>query len=272
MDVSPTTGLLDPEAVAAFLAQCPVVDGHVMDPDTGGRIRGLLPVSLYGRPLSPDPWQRIASAYRLFVLEDAAQAMGAGNGKGAAGTWADMAAFSTYPTKNFAGPGEGGFVAGEEGLVGRIRCLADQGQSAKYEHALVGTNARLPALVAAVLGVALPHLDDLNALRLEIAARYRAALGEALDIPPHEEGHIYHQFVVRHKRRDAFAVALAERGIATTIHYPKPWSAQAAFSACPAGALPATDAWCAEVLSLPCFPGMTDGEVEQVIAAALESA
>lgn len=272
LDVSATTGLLDEEAVAAFLAGCPVVEGHVVDPDAGGRIRGLLPVSLYGRPLEADPWRRIAGAYRLFVLEDAAQAMGAGEGAEAAGAWADLAAFSTYPTKNFAGPGEGGFVAGDEARVERIAKLADQGQTAKYEHAMVGTNARLPAFVAAALEVSLPRLDELNALRREIAGRYREALGGKVEMPPDGPGHIYHQFVVRHPRRDELGGALAERGVATAVHYRQPWSAQPAFSSCPTGALPVAERWCAEVLSLPCFPGMTDGEVERVIDAVAAAA
>ncbi|MCH7493349.1 aminotransferase class I/II-fold pyridoxal phosphate-dependent enzyme [bacterium] len=272
MDVCADTGLMDERAVAAFLAECPVKNGTVVDPDTGGRIRGLLPVSLYGRPLAREPWQRIAGAYRLFLLEDAAQAMGAGTGAEAAGTWADMAAFSTYPTKNFAGPGEGGFVAGSQEAVERLARLANQGQTDKYEHAVVGTNARLPALVAAVLEVALPRLDELNALRQSIAACYRDALGGTLTIPPDQDGHIYHQFVVRHKERGRFAAALAEKGVATAVHYQMPWPSQPAFSSCPAAPLPEAARWCAEVLSLPCFPGMTEAEVERVIAAVAEAA
>lgn len=271
LDVDPDTGCLDPAEVEEFLGRCPDQDGAPHDPTTGTPIRGVVPVSLYGRPLDPEPWLGLERR-GLFVLEDAAQSLGAGEGARAAGSWGDAAAFSTYPTKNLGGPGEGGFVAASEEVAARVGLIADQGQSQKYEHAIVGTNARLNNLVAAALLVALPHLDRLNTMRRALAARHRSALEGVLALPSDEPGHIYHQFVVRHPERDAFAERLAARGVGTAVHYPRTLPSQPAFAACPTEPTPVADRWAAEALSLPCFPGMTDEEADRVAAACREAA
>jgi dTDP-4-amino-4,6-dideoxygalactose transaminase len=235
VDVEPTTATLDPAAAAAAVTR---------------RTRAVIPVHLYGRPAEiPD--------LGLPVLEDAAQATGALDP--ASGSVA--AAYSFYPTKNLGGIADGGaVVTDDDALAAELRLLRAHGVTDGYVHTRVSTNARLSDLAAAALRVGLPRLEADNARRREIAARYRAA-APGLAWQSDHPRHVYHLCVARVSDRDAFRAAAP---FATGVHYPLALTQQPAYAECVREACPQAEAWAAECVSFPCFPELTDDEVEAV--------
>ena len=236
-----------------------------------GPVAAVVLTHLYGR-MGDAP--RIAAACRAAgvpLIEDCAQAHGAQRGGRRAGAWGALSCFSFYPTKNLGALGDGGLVATEDAtLAERVRALRQYGWAAKYEVALPGGgNSRLDELQAAVLLAKLPRLDAANAERRAIAARYGAAFaGLPLRLPPPAgEGDVAHLYVVRTPRRDALRAYLVARGIACDVHYPVPDHRQPVRAGQPAPALPVTEAACAQVLSLPCYPGLPQEQAGQVIEA-----
>ncbi len=262
-DVDPETGLLDPELA-----------GAAIDAET----RAVVPVHLYGQLADTAAFRALADARGIALLEDAAQAHGAtrdGQGPGALG---DAAAFSFYPTKNLGAAGEGGMVVTRDAATAKtLRELRDHGSPAKYEHAFLGTNARMHAFQGAVLNVKLPHLARWNARRREIAARYDAAFAGSDAVRPlrREPGceHAYHQYTVRIAggERDAVLAGLRERRIGAAVHYPTPVHLQEAARGWGYGPgdFPAAERLAAEVLCLPVHPFLADGDADRVAAAVL---
>ncbi len=267
-DIDPRTLNLDPEAVASALARA------------GGRVVGLLPVHLFGR-LAPMPALRdLAERYGLWMVEDAAQAIGARAGGQAAGAFGRAACLSFYPTKNLGGLGDGGMVLTKDAaLAGRIRQERHQGQVAPYVHASLGMCSRLDALQAAALRVKLRHLDDWNARRRTIATWYGALLaarglagrpGAPLVVPDVPgEAHVFHQYVVRARERDRLRAHLGAAGIGTQVYYATPLHLQPALAHVSpgAGAFPEAERAAAEVLALPIYPELARGQVETVVDA-----
>ena len=254
VDMVPATYNLDPAAVE-----------KAVTPKT----RAIVAVHLYGQPAAMDRIQAIARAHGLAVVEDAAQAVGAAYAGRPAGAWSDVACLSFYPTKNLGGCGDGGMIlTSRDDIAQAARRLRDHGSPRKYEHVELGYSSRLDELQGALLRVKLRHLAGWNARRRAIAARYRELLRGAPLAPAEEVApahHVYHQFTVRTPKRDALVAALAEAGVGTAVHYPIPIPAQPMF------AVPDTDRLfphatraAAEVLSLPCFPELTDEEVRTV--------
>jgi dTDP-3-amino-3,4,6-trideoxy-alpha-D-glucose transaminase len=241
----------------------------------GPRTVGIIPVHLYGRPCDLDAVAALAERHHLWTIEDAAQAHGARWRGRRVGGFGRLATWSFYPSKNLGCFGDGGALTGEPALLARARLLANHGRTAHYEHAEVGTNSRLDALQAAVLNCRLARLEADNARRRQIAGRYRAALTgledlRLLDDAPHAEP-VYHQLTVLTSRRDALKGFLAERGIGTAVHYPLPLHRQLAFrDAAAPDELPVAERAAREVLCLPMFPELTDGEVDRVCAAVHE--
>lgn len=241
----------------------------------GPRTRALLPVHLYGQPADLDALRHLARSMRIRLIEDACQAHGAEFGGRRVGTIGDFGCFSFYPTKNLGALGDGGMiVTNDDELAERARLVREYGWTPR-NHALVrGINSRLDELQAAILRVKLPHLDDWNARRREIAERYRRCLLElatanaALTLPSDAPNghHVYHLYVVQTDRRDEIRSELAGRGVGTGIHYPNPAHLQPAFAdfweVTPR--LPVTETLAQRVLSLPMFPEMTDDEVDRV--------
>ena len=181
-----------------------------------------------------------------------------------------MAAFSFYPTKNLGALGDGGAVlTDDQALAERLRALRQYGWTRKYEVTVAGgANSRLDELQAAVLLAKLPHLDAANAARRAIAARYSAAFAD-LPLtcpPPPGPDHVMHLYVVRTPRPAALQAHLAAHGVASDIHYPLADHRQPVRAA-PPPPLPVTDQACAEVLSLPCYPGLTQAQAARVIEA-----
>lgn len=259
VDIDPLTFTLDPAALEALLRR------------ERTRVKAVLPVHLYGQVAAMDEILLHSAAVGAAVVEDAAQAHGARYRGKRAGSFGALACFSFYPTKNLGAAGDGGAITTRDPeLAARLRRLRDHGQSAKYEHAVVGYNSRLDTLQAAVLHAKLAHLDAWNERRRAIAARYVAALDDLdwLTLPrvAAEREHVYHLFVVRCADRDGLQRHLAEAGIATSIHYPRALHQQPAFAAfAPAsGTLPEAEAAAREVLALPCYPELSDAAVDSV--------
>lgn len=209
----------------------------------------------------------------IVLIEDCAQAHGAIHRDGGmAGSFGDAACFSFYPTKNLGAIGDGGAVVTSDNAVAdAVRSLRQYGWGRKYHNERAGgRNSRLDEMQAAFLCSLLPDLERRNSRRREIAARYSRGIHHGGIRCPSalDESYVAHLYVVRCGARDHLAAHLAASGIATDIHYPLPDYKQAMLADANRGtSLPATDAACAEVLTLPCFPELTDDECGAVIAA-----
>lgn len=251
------------------------LDAAAIERAVGPRTRAVIPVHLYGRMAPMHEIMPMARARGLRVLEDAAQAHGARLRGVAAGAWGDAAAFSFYPAKNLGALGDGGMVTtNDDTLAAALRAWRNYGGVRRYEHDSLGRNSRLDELQAAFLRAKLPLLGRDNEDRARIAQRYINALegldGLGLPAPDTaEDRSSWHLFVVRHAQRDRLARSLADKGIATHVHYPKPPHLQGAFAAVSATTrgLEASERWSREVLSLPIGPMMDDEAVAAVIEA-----
>lgn len=237
------------------------------------RCKAIVPVHLYGMPADLHAILEVATALRIPVVEDAAQAHGSRyhgrriGGHGAAASW------SFYPGKNLGAFGDAGAVTTNDAdVAARLRSLRNYGSTARYVHDVRGFNSRLDPVQAAILRVKLLHLEQWNARRREIAARYLRELADTglvlPSIPAWAESS-WHLFPVRLPRRDALRDALADAGVETLIHYPIPPHLQRAYAdlGYVRGAFPIAEATADMVLSLPIGPAMTNAQVEAVIAA-----
>ena len=250
---------------------------------SGARLKALLPVHLYGRACAMDAFVVLAARVGAVVIEDAAQAIGCYFSGEPVGLWGDVGCFSFYPTKNLGGAGDGGLLLCRDADLGaRLASLRTHGGvHGSYEHREIGINARMGEMEAAVLNAKLAHLDAWTARRVELAALYDECLASAASrgvvtlAPPAPAGsHVYHQYVVRIARgRDEVMVRLESEGIAARVFYPLPLHLQPCFRSLGGreGDLPVSEAAAREVLCLPLFPSLTDGDVERV-ATALETA
>jgi len=237
------------------------------------RTKAIVPVHLYGAPAEMSPILELARRRGLRVVEDCAQAHGAVYDGRRVGSLGDMGCFSFYPTKNLGALGDGGMITTNDAeLAERARLLRQYGWRERYVSVVRGLNSRLDEIQAAVLRVKLRHLDAWNARRRALAARYLAALRETnlqtVRVPERGDP-VFHLFVVRTERREAFRTHLEERGIGTMIHYPVPVHQQDAYLdlGYGPGALPASEAAARTVVSLPLYPEMTDEEVGAVATA-----
>jgi dTDP-4-amino-4,6-dideoxygalactose transaminase len=240
----------------------------------GGRTRFLMPTHLYGQLADMRALGAISERRGVPVVEDACQAHGAtrdGIGAGAAGL---AAAFSFYPGKNLGAFGDAGaLVTDDEVLAEAMRALREHGQRRKYVHDLEGWTARLDTVQAIVLLRKLPHLDRWNAERREVAAAYTerlAGLGD-LRLPPVPAGSepVWHIYAIRTAKPDQLAGYLRERGVGSGRHYPDPVHLSPAYAwlGHRRGEFPVAEAIASEELSLPMFPGMTEPQVDAVVAA-----
>ena len=255
VDPDPETFTVDPGLLEAALTE---------------RTRAIVPVHLYGRCADMAPILDFAREHGLKVVEDAAQAHGAEYGGRRAGTLADAAVFSFYPTKNLGAFGDAGAVVTDDAETAeRARLLRNYGERARYDSVLAGTNSRLDTLQAALLLAKLPYLDGWNRRRRKLAARYREALADTdLRLPASDEGHVYHLFVIRVARRDVLRRSLEKRGVQTLVHYPKAIHQHAAYERLArGGSLPVSERLAAEVLSLPLYPELSDAEAHAVMSA-----
>jgi len=281
-DIDPGTFNLSPAAVQTFIDRhCEVRGDGLVNRETGGRVKAMMPVHLYGQSADMDPLMEIARRHKFRVIEDAAQAIGTEYSGGArAGSIGDIGCFSFFPSKNLGAFGDAGLCTTNDAeLAESMRVLRVHGGKPKYYHAVIGGNFRIDELQAAVLRVKLKYLDGWTAGRQRNAAYYDAAfaatgLGSRLVTPPAIPGrrHIFNQYVVRTQNRDGLKKFLGEHGIGTEIYYPVPLHLQQCFAYLGhrAGDFPHSERAAAETLALPVYPELRQDQLSQVVATVAE--
>lgn len=274
VDIDPATFNIVPELIEERITE---------------RTRAIMPVHLYGQMAEMDAIMEIARRHNLYVIEDAAQAIGAEYKGRRAGSIGDLGCFSFYPTKNLGGFGDGGMVTtNNPALAERVARLRNHGYTARYYNKEVGGNFRLDALQAAVLRVKLKYLDNWTEARQRNAARYRNLFADAqisgedggtfkesgLRLPAEavERRHIYNQFVAACDRRDELQAFLTERRIGTEIYYPVPLHLQECFVGMNyrRGDFPESERAAHETLALPIYPELSASQQTTVVEAIKE--
>ncbi|MGO9852588.1 MAG: DegT/DnrJ/EryC1/StrS family aminotransferase [Steroidobacteraceae bacterium] len=275
-DIDPLTFNLAPAAVEAAIARdCERRGSELIHRASGARVRGLMPVHLYGRLADMRALGALAARHGLRVIEDAAQAIGAESAAGErAGSLGEVGCLSFFPTKNLGAFGDAGMcVTNDAALAERMEILRVHGGRPKYYHAFIGGNFRIDELQAVVLNVKLRHLDAWTAGRQRNAAWYDAALARALVADALEtprvgsgERHIYNQYVLRVRRRDELRAHLAAAGVGTEIYYPVPLHLQQCFAYLGHGKgdFPESERAAAETLALPIYPELTEPQLQYV--------
>jgi len=275
-DIDPVTFNLSPERVTEFIeSRCELRGGKLIHRMTGGCIRALMPVHLYGQMADMDQLLAIARQHGLAVIEDAAQAIGAETGSGQrAGSLGDVGCLSFFPTKNLGAFGDAGMcVTNDEELAAKLRIKRVHGGEPKYYHQVIGGNFRLDALQAVVLIEKLKHLDAWTKGRRANAHfydRHFAAAGIAARVqtPVARPGrHIYNQYVIRCVRRDELRQYLGTQGIGTEIYYPVSLHSQQCFSYLGhvPGDFPESTRAAAETLALPIYPELSEAQLAWVV-------
>ncbi|HEY2090567.1 MAG TPA: DegT/DnrJ/EryC1/StrS family aminotransferase [Thermoanaerobaculia bacterium] len=256
-DVDAASYTIDPESIEKTIAS-----------HRGTPVRAIVAVHLYGHPAPMGRIAEIAAAHGLRIVEDCAQAHGASIGAQRTGTFGDAAAFSFYPTKNLGSLGDGGAVVTHDPAIAeRVRAYRQYGWRERYVSESRGWNSRLDELQAAVLRMKLRYLESENDRRRTIAAAFDGALSSSLSAPRVAPAcrHVYHQYVLRTDRREAFRRFMDDRGIDTAILYPVPVHRQPAYLS--RVSLPLTESLAGEIVSVPVFPELTDPEVARICDA-----
>jgi dTDP-4-amino-4,6-dideoxygalactose transaminase len=281
-DIDPVTFNLSPAAVDTFIEKhCERRGSDLINRSTGGRVKALMPVHLYGQVADMPPLMETARRYGLRVIEDAAQAIGAEDAdRKRACSYGDIGCLSFFPTKNLGAFGDAGMcVANDAALTERMEILRVHGGKPKYYHPFIGGNFRLDELQAAVLNVKLKHLDAWSAGRQRNAAFYgaafvRANLGESVQTPHASLGvrHIYNQYVIRARNRDLLRQHLAAAGVGSEIYYPVPLHLQQCFAYLghKAGDYPQSERAAEETLALPIYPELTETQLQYVVDTIAE--
>ena len=280
-DIDPVSFNLSPPAVAEFIDRhCSVQDGQLFNGATGGRIKGLMPVHLYGQSADMDPLMALAKQYGLKVIEDAAQAIGTEYRGVRVGSIADIGCFSFFPSKNLGAFGDAGLCTTNDAeLAESMRVLRVHGGKPKYFHAVIGGNFRIDELQAAVLRVKLKYLDGWTEARQRNAAYYTAAFaaaGGAQNLITPQAAvpgrHIFNQYVVRVPDRDALKDHLSARSIGTEIYYPVPLHLQKCFAYLKhaRGDFPESERAAAETLALPIYPELSRVQLDHVVASVAD--
>ncbi len=266
VDIDPETYNILPQGIENVLAD--------MSAAERARVKAVMPVHLYGQCADMEPILQTAEKYNLFVIEDAAQAIGAEYRGKRAGSLGDFGCFSFFPSKNLGAFGDGGIVtAGSEKLYDQLKILRVHGSRPKYYHKFIGGNFRLDALQAAVVSVKLKHLDDWSHRRQENAKKYRALFAEAgldgIQLPKEKENrHIYNQFIIRvPEKRDQLRQFLQQEGVGTEVYYPVPLHLQECFAYLnyKKGDCPVSEYAATHTLALPIYPELTDDQQAYVV-------
>jgi dTDP-4-amino-4,6-dideoxygalactose transaminase len=267
VDIDPDTYNIDPSKIEEKIT---------------ARTKAIIPVHLFGQCSDMDPLLQIATAKKLFVIEDAAQALGAeykreaGSDGRRAGQIGDLGCFSFYPTKNLGAFGDAGMVVTDHpDFAEKVRLLRVHGSQPKYFHKWIGINSRLDTLQAAILLVKFRYLEKWTSERQKKAERYQWLFGDVLSsanglkLPTiqYQNRHIFHQYVIRVPERDRLKKFLAEGGIGTDIYYPLPLHLQECYSFLKYqwGDLPNSEKASEEVLALPIYPELTEDQQVAVV-------
>jgi dTDP-4-amino-4,6-dideoxygalactose transaminase len=262
VDIDPQTYLMDWRQLPSVLSE---------------RTRAVLPVHLYGHVTEMQPIMDFAHVHNLRVIEDASQAHGATYNGQRVGSFGDIGCFSLYYSKNLGAFGEAGIcTTNDAALAEKMRMIRDHGSRVRYQHEVMGVNARLDELQAAVLLVKMPHLEQYNKLRQEHAAFYSEQLRNLVEAVPVVRSwgtHVYCYYVIQVPERDQFRQAMESQGIGTNIHYPTPIHLQ---PACinygyRSGPLPITEATTKRIISLPMYPELTEQQRQLVVDAVKRS-
>jgi len=261
VDIDPETFNIDPDALAKAVT---------------AKTKAIMPVHLFGLVADMDSVASVANECGAAVVEDAAQALGATFKETPAGTLGDAGCFSFFPSKNLGGAGDGGLITTNRGdLATRLKALRVHGAVQKYRYEVLGINSRLDALQAAILSIKLPHLMSWTDRRRQNARHYRRLFQQhdllklvQLPVEPVGRGHVYNQFSIRVKERDALRRYLTDRGVPTEIYYPSPLHLQPAYAFLGhhQGDFPHAEAACGEVLSLPIYPELLPEQIETVVS------
>jgi dTDP-4-amino-4,6-dideoxygalactose transaminase len=255
---------------STFLMDLAALEGLITE-----NTRAIAPVHLYGQMVSMEPLLALAKKHNLYVVEDAAQAIGSQyctpSEHGFAGTMGHIGTTSFFPSKNLGCYGDGGAMfTNDDALAKKLRRLANHGQTVKYQHDVVGLNSRLDTLQAAVLLAKLPYLSEFEKQRRAVAARYDAALAEivGLSVPQRtvDSSHVFHQYTLKcdsEAMRDALKKHLRDRGIPSMIYYPIALHRQTAYKQ--VVNLPVSEDLCNRVLSLPICPELNIEQQDYII-------
>ena len=277
LDIDPATYNLSPAAVDRFVTdECASDDQGLVRRSTGGRVKAIMPVHLYGQCADMAPLLATARRHGLKVIEDAAQAIGSEYAGGArAGSLGDIGCFSFFPSKNLGAFGDAGLCTAQDAaLAERMKVLRVHGGKPKYFHALIGGNFRIDEIQAAVLNVKLKYLDGWTAGRQRNAALYaelfRAArLTGTVTLPHAMPGyrHIYNQYIIRVPDRDRLRQHLIDQGVGCEIYYPVPLHLQACFAYLGGkpGDCPESERAAAETLAVPVYPELERDQLEYVV-------
>jgi dTDP-4-amino-4,6-dideoxygalactose transaminase len=258
-------------------AETYTMDWRQLESELTERTRAIIPVHLFGHAVAMQPVLDIARAHGLRVIEDASQAHGATYQGQRVGSFGDIGCFSLYCSKNLGAYGEAGIcVTNDLSLAESMRLLRDHGSRQRYQHEVMGVNARIDEVQAAILNVKLPYLERWNAARRKHARNYSELLEGTVEQAPVERpwaSHVYYAYVVQVQEREHFRASLAQEGIATSIHYPTPVHLQPACAAYgyTRGSLPVTEAAAERIVSLPMYPELTLEQVELVANAVKKS-
>jgi dTDP-4-amino-4,6-dideoxygalactose transaminase len=276
-DIESDTFNLSPAAVLSFIERrCQTKDGKLINKDTQGVIKAIMPVHLYGQVADIGPLVQIARRFNLKIIEDAAQAIGAEDAnKSRAGSFGDVGCLSFFPTKNLGAFGDAGAcVVNDPALAERIEILRVHGGKPKYYHSFIGGNFRIDEIQAAVLAIKLKHLDAWSAARQRNARIYdrefeAADLGKAVETPRAVPGlrHIFNQYVLRVRNRDQLRQHLMAAGVGTEIYYPVPLHLQECFEYLKhrKGDFPQSERAAEEAVALPIFPELTEEQLKYVV-------
>jgi len=253
------------------------IDPERIEEKITDKTRAIMPVHLYGQCANMDPILKVAKDHGLYVIEDAAQAIGSRYKGRNAGSIGNIGCLSFFPTKNLGGYGDGGMVlTDDDALAEKIRILRVHGSKPKYYHSVIGINGRLDAIQASILLAKLKYLDKWNEARRENAKNYNTLLsGIDIAVPYVEEFnyHIYHQYVIRLQKREELRESLSKAGIGTEIYYPVPLHLQKCFEdlGYKPGDMPSAEKASHETLALPVYPELTRQQQEYIAKSIKET-
>ena len=265
VDIQPDTFNIDPALIERAITP---------------RTKAIIPVHLFGQCADMAAINEIAKRKKLYVIEDACQAIGASQGNKRAGVLGDTGCFSFFPSKNLGGFGDGGLITtNDKALADSMAMLRVHGSQVRYLHEAIGFNSRLDALQAAVLQVKLKYLDQWTEGRRRNAERYRQLFAQTkhaarVTLPPTapDNFHVYNQFTVRAPKRDELRTFLKEKGVGTEVYYPLPMHLQNCYRDLghQKGSFPLSERAAEEVMSLPIYPELTEAQQSYVVEMIAE--